>query len=347
MNSTQRKLFWAAAGITSIALTRLLTHKERRFNIDQKVCLVTGGSRGLGLEISRLLVKEGARLAICARDKSELKSAKKDLDELGASYGSEGVYAIPCDITNPEQVTNMFRLIRKRFGAVEVLINNAGVIQIAPAEEMEMQEYEEAMNLHFWAPLRLMEAVLPEMRKKKEGRIVNIASLAGKVIVPHLAPYTASKHALVGLSESLHAEMQKYNIYITTVCPGLMRTGSVRQMIHKGQHEKEHALAEVVSSQPLTPMNAKRAAEAIVTACKHGETSLIIPLQAKVLTAANGIFPGLFADAMGLLNRFLPAPGGIGNEWVRGYESETDLVPAILKSVNEKAARRNNEYNQE
>ncbi len=345
MNPTQKKLAWAAAGVASVALGRLLTHKHRSIDLHQKVTLITGGSRGLGLEIARLMVKEGARVVICARDKQELKRAKKDLDELAASHGTDGVYTVACDVTDTVQVKSMLTRIKKNFGAIEVLINNAGIIQIAPVEEMERQEYEEAMNLHFWAPYQLMEAVLPEMKKKKEGRIVNIASLAGKVIVPHLAPYTASKHALVGLSESLHAEMQKYNVYITTVCPGLMRTGSIRQMVHKGQHKKEHALAEIFASQPLTSMNAKSAAESIVSACKHGETSLILPLQAKILTAANGIFPGLFADVMGLLNRLLPAPGGIGKDRAKGYESESDKVPSSLKRVNQKAAARNNEFN--
>lgn len=344
MNDTQKKLIWTAAGVAGVALARMLTHKHRSIDLSQKVVLITGGSRGLGLEIARLMVKEGAKVAICARDKNELKKAKEDLDELASSYGTDGVYTVACDLTDNEQLQHMVGRVRKHFGAIEILINNAGVIQIAPAEEMEKKEYEEAMNIHFWAPYNLMQAVLPEMKKNREGRIVNIASLAGKVVVPHLAPYAASKHALVGLSESLHAEMQKYNIYITTVCPGLMRTGSVRQMVHKGQHRKEHGLAHILASQPLTSMDAKKAAESIVSACRHGETSLIIPLQAKAVTAANGLFPGLVADVMGLLNRILPDPGGIGQKRAKGANSKSDWVPALLEIVSDKAARRNNEF---
>ena len=344
MNSTQKKLAFTAAGIAGIAIARLLTHKYRSIDLEQKVTLITGGSRGLGLEIARLMVKEGARVAICARDKDELKQAKKDLNELAATYGGNGVYTVVCDVTDPAQVKDMLKQIKKHFGAIEILINNAGVIQIAPVEEMERKEYEEAMNLHFWAPYNLMEAVLPEMRKKREGRIVNIASFAGKVSVPHLAPYTASKHALVGLSESLHAEMQKYNIYITTVCPGLMRTGSVRQMVHKGQHKKEHSLAHILASQPLTSMDAKSAAESIVSACKNGETTLLMPLQSRILTAINALFPGLLVDVMGLVSRFLPGPGGIGKERIKGAESVSNWIPSLLTAVTEKVAQRNNQY---
>ncbi|MFP4096054.1 MAG: SDR family NAD(P)-dependent oxidoreductase [Cyclobacteriaceae bacterium] len=343
MNSSQKKLLWTIAGILGIALARTLNHQQRKIDLKNKVALVTGGSRGLGLEIARQLVKEGARVAICARDKQELKRAQQDLNEIAANRGGEGVLPIVCDVTDPEQVRSMLGRIKKRWGAVEVLINNAGIIQVAPAEEMERKEYEEAMNIHFWAPLTLMEEVLPEMRKKQEGRIVNISSLAGKVSVPHMAPYTASKHALVGLSESLHAEMQRYNIYITTVCPGLMRTGSVPQMIHKGQHRKEHDFVSLGAAQSLTSMDAHAAAKSIVSACKHGQTSLIMPLQSHVFAAANGLFPGLLADVMGLVTRFLPGPGGIGKKRAKGSESRSDRLPSFLQKNIDEPARRNNE----
>jgi len=343
MNSTHKKLIWTAAGLAGVALAKLITQQQRKFDLESKVCLVTGGSRGLGLEIARLLVKNRGRVIICARDNEELERAQHDLNEIAATYGSETVSVIRCDLSQPSQIDKMLQEITASHGAVEVLVNNAGIIQIAPAEEMEQREYEEAMNLHFWAPYHLMEAVLPQMRKQQAGRIVNIASLAGKVSVPHMAPYTASKHALVGLSETLHAEMQKYNIYITTVCPGLMRTGSVKQMIHKGQHKKEHAFAGIAASQQMTSMDAENAAQSIVSAIKNGETSLIMPLQAKVFSAMNGLFPGLLTDTMGLLNNFLPAPGGVGQQRMKGSDSRSKWVPSVLTRSTEKAASRNNE----
>jgi short-subunit dehydrogenase len=343
MKDSQKTILWTAAGIAGIMLAKLITHKKRDFKLENRLCLVTGGSRGLGLEIARLLVKEKARVAICARDQKELRRAQSDLNELAATYGGNSVNIYTCDVTQADQVKQMLKQLRKKSGTIEVLINNAGVIQIAPAEVMDRTEYEEAMNLHFWAPYTLMEAVLPDMQKNRSGRIINIASLAGKLSVPHMAPYTASKHALVGLSEALHAEMQQYNIYITTVCPGLMRTGSVPQMIHKGQHRKEHAFAAIAASQPLTSMNAEDAAVSIVEAIKKGETSLVMPLQAKILTAMNGVFPGLLTDMMGLLNRFLPEADGIGHEQIKGRNSQSAWVPSILSSVTEKAAQRNNE----
>jgi hypothetical protein len=136
--------------------------------------------------------------------------------------------------------------------------------------------------------------------------------------------------------------MQRHNIYITTVCPGLMRTGSVPQVIHKGQHQKEHDFVSLGASQPLTSMDAGQAARAIVSACKHGETSLIMPLQSQALAAANGLFPGLLADVTGLVNRLLPGPGGIGSKRARGANSQTDWLPDFLmKNINQPAQRNN------
>ena len=119
-----------------------------------------------------------------------------------------------------------------------MLINNAGVIQVGPIEHMTIADFEEAMAVHFRGPLYTMSATIPYMRRQGGGRIVNIASIGGLVAVPHLAPYSASKFALVGLSDALRAELAKNNIQITTVSPGLIRTGSAPNALFKGRHGK-------------------------------------------------------------------------------------------------------------
>src|SRR6185503_4123757 len=119
-------------------------------------------------------------------------------------------------------------------------------------------------------------AVLPEMRARREGRIVNITSIGGKISVPHLLPYSASKFALVGLSEGLRAELAKDGIVVTTICPGLMRTGSPRNATFKGQHRAEYAWFSIGDSLPVTAMSADRAARQILTACKRGEAEVVL-----------------------------------------------------------------------
>jgi short-subunit dehydrogenase len=238
----------------------------------------------------------------------------------------------------------MVRLVRDKFGSIDVLVNNAGVIQVGPFETMTLEDYEQAMDVHFWGPLYTTLAVVPGMKERGEGRIVNITSIGGKVSVPHLLPYSASKFAAVGFSQGLHAELAKDGIAVTTVCPGLMRTGSPRNATFKGQHKLEYAWFAISDSLPVTSVSAENAARQIVEACKKGQAELVISVPAKIAVIFHGLFPGITAEMMGIVNRLLPGPGGIGTKRAKGKESESPLAPSVLTTLSERAARRNNEY---
>src|SRR5262249_21748751 len=159
--------------------------------------------------------------------------------------------AVPCDVTDRKQADALVATVLARWRPIDVLVNNAGTICVGPQETMTEEDYREAMQTNFWGPLHMIEAVLPGMRQRRSGRIVNIASIGGKVSVPHLLPYSASKFALVGLSEGLRAELAKDGILVTTVCPGLMRTGSPRNATFKGQNTAEYAWFSISDSLPL------------------------------------------------------------------------------------------------
>ncbi len=328
----------AAAGVGALLAARAVTRRWREYDFKDKVVLITGGSRGLGLVLAREFAKEGARLAICARDSEELDRARADLKARGAN-----VLAVPCDVTERAQVDELVQTVEQHLGKVDVLVNNAGLIQVGPVEVMTVEDYEEAMKVHFWGPLYTMLAVLPEMRARRGGRIVNISSIGGKISVPHLVPYSASKFALVGLSEGLRAELQKDGVVVTTVCPGLMRTGSPRNATFKGQHRAEYAWFSISDALPVTSMNAERAASQIISACQRGDAEVVLSIQAQLAVKFHGLFPGLTADMLGLVNRLLPGPGGIGKRRAKGKESESALSPSVLTALNETAARNNNE----
>jgi short-subunit dehydrogenase len=332
-------LLFTALGVGALLATRAIIRSIRAYDFKGKSVLITGGSRGLGLVMARQLAKEGAKIAICARDDFELEGARLELSDL-----TEHVLAIPCDVTDRTQVLKMISLVREQYGHIDVLINNAGVIQVGPMESMQLQEYEEAMNTHFWAPLYTMLAVIPHMKERGEGRIVNISSVGGKISLPHQIPYSASKFALVGLSEGMRSELKKDNIVVTTVCPGLTRTGSPRNVIVKGKHQEEYAWFNIVDSLPFISMNAEATARRIISACKWGEAELITTLPGKFITAFHGVFPGATADLLGLVNYALPEPGGIGStDRKMGYESESKAAPSVLTRLNDKAAEQNNE----
>jgi NAD(P)-dependent dehydrogenase (short-subunit alcohol dehydrogenase family) len=207
--SNKEALVLAAAGAGAFLAGRALSRRFFGYSLRGKVVLITGVSRGLGLVMAREFASEGARIAICARRPDELEAARADLKRRGAE-----VMAIPCDVTDRAQVNELMNVVRDRFGRIDVLVNNAGVIQVGPVEVMTMEDYEEAMKTHFWGPLYATLAVLPEMRRRRAGRIVNITSIGGKISIPHLVPYSASKFALVGLSEGLRAELLKDGVRV-------------------------------------------------------------------------------------------------------------------------------------
>jgi NAD(P)-dependent dehydrogenase (short-subunit alcohol dehydrogenase family) len=336
-NRVNNKLLLTALGAGAFFAARSLLRQINPYSFRDRVVLITGGSRGLGLLIARELAREGARLAICARDQGELQKAQEEL-----SLHTE-VIGIPCDITDRQQVEAFVQAAQHHFGQIDVLINNAGTINVGPMDVMTIEDYEQAMRVHFWGPLYAVLAVLPEMRRRGAGRIVNISSIGGKISVPHLLPYSASKFALVGLSEGLRAELSQDGIVVTTICPGLMRTGSPRNANFKGRHEAEYAWFKISDSLPLTSINARRAARQVIEAARRGDAEVVLTIQAKAAALFHGIFPGLTADLLGLVNQLLPDAGGIGPAREKGRESESAWSRSWLTALTDRAAEENNQ----
>jgi NAD(P)-dependent dehydrogenase (short-subunit alcohol dehydrogenase family) len=242
------------------------------------------------------------------------------------------------------EVEELMQRVRSHFGRLDVLINNAGIIAVGPLETMTHQDFADALAVHFWGPLHAILAVLPEMRGRQEGRIVNIASIGGKVSVPHLIPYGASKFALVGLSEGLRTELAKDGILVTTVCPGLMRTGSPRHAAFKGQHRAEYAWFSVSDALPGLSMSAERAARQIIRALRRGDAEVVLSLPAKAVSLLHGVAPSLTSGLLTIADRLLPRAGGpAGKDAVKGEASESWVSPSRLTVLSERAAER---YNQ-
>jgi short-subunit dehydrogenase len=181
------------------------------------------------------------------------------------------------------------------------------------------------------------------MRERGEGRIVNISSIGGKIAVPHLAPYCASKFALAGLSSAMHSELAKDGIHVTTVYPGLMRTGSHINALFKGQHRKEFALFSLANGLPVTSVSAENAARQIVAATARGDAELVISPQAKAAVKINALLPNFTSLMLAATNRLLPENGGIGRGYATGLQSQSAISPSILTALVDAASERNNE----
>jgi NAD(P)-dependent dehydrogenase (short-subunit alcohol dehydrogenase family) len=332
-----RQFAWLAGGVAAVAAGVLRRH--RRVDFHGASVVITGGSRGLGLVVARQLAAEGARLTLVARDIDELERARIDLEGRGAS-----VATAVCDVRNRAQVERAIAQIASERGGIDVLVNDAGIIQVGPFEHMTVEDFENAMATHFWGPLYATLAAIPHLRQSRVARIVNISSIGGKIAVPHLLPYSASKFALAGLSNGLHAELASDGICVTTVCPGLMRTGSTYNATFKGKHRQEFAWFHVAGSLPGLSMDAARAARQIVEAARRGRAELVLTLPAKAAVLMSVVCPETTQALLALTNRLLPAASLEGGTEVRsGWQSVSRVAPSFVTRSGDRATRENNE----
>ncbi|MDQ6637072.1 MAG: SDR family NAD(P)-dependent oxidoreductase [Candidatus Dormibacteraeota bacterium] len=263
------------------------------------------------------------RVAICARDLDQLGRAHELLSTEGVQ-----VVALPCDVSDQQQVEHLIQQVEERLGAVDLLVNNAGVIHVGPQAALTEADYREALDIMFWGVLRPTLAVLPGMRRRHAGHIVNITSIGGKISVPHLSAYSTAKFAAAGFSEGLHAELAHEGIAVTTVVPGLMRTGS--HLNAKFKADADYPLFALGASLPGISMDAERAARQIVAAARRGAAEVILSLPAKMAVRVNGVAPAAVSRAFALVARVLPAAPAQASPASSGRELEQRKPNAAL-----------------
>ena len=332
----------AALGAAATVATAAAVNRRRAERLRGKTVVITGSSRGLGLALAEEFGRQGARIVLTARDPGELSRALQLLLEIEAVAGPQDTLVIPADLRKQEDAENLIQRVTDSWGPVDVLVNNAGIITVGPAENQSMQEFRDVMEANFFTGLNCTLSVLPAMLKRKTGTIVNITSIGGKVAVPHLLPYTASKFAAVGFSEGLHAEMRSKGVHVLTVCPGLMRTGSHVNALFTGNAEREYRWFSLGATMPGVSASARSAARRIVRAVLSRETEIFITPQAELAGRLAAVSPGVTAMAMSLVNRILPDPVEESVHPRRGAEVR-EREPALAGVVGWNAARRYNE----
>ncbi len=342
MTKNTRNLLLLAASIFAV---RAFIQQRREADLGGQVVLITGGSRGLGLALSHELGKHGCRLALCARDAEELARARKDLEAQGYE-----VFTSVCDLTDTAQITRTIADVTAHYGQIDILVNNAGVIEVGPVQNMQRRDFEDAMNVDFWGGLDMMLHVLPQMQARRSGRIVNITSIGGKVAFPHLLPYAAAKFAATGLSEGLHSELARDGITVTTIVPGLLRTGSYLNALFKGNKTGEFAWFSIGDNLPGGSMSAERAAREIAAATRRGDAERILSVPVSLLSRAQGLAPNTTSRLLTLINNaVLPPPsdksGSDTSSPGKAADPSVPLHPAFdaMTTLGHSAANRLNE----
>lgn len=329
---------FALAGGALFAASRI-KRAARRMDFHGASAVITGGSRGLGLELARALAREGARLSLLSRNAGKLETARQELAGMGAD-----VLVYSCDIKDPENVAGAVDFVMGARGGIDVLINNAGVISVGAFENTDLKDFQDSLAIHALGPVNMIKAVLPHMKKQGAGRIANISSIGGLVGVPHMSSYSAGKFALAGLSDAIRAELAQYGIRVTTVCPGLIRTGAHVNAYFKGDHKKEYAWFSALEGFPILSISSRRAAQRIIKACRYGQARLILTPSARFLNMMDALTPELSADFFDLFAKLLPAAGGpSGNEALIGWESRQNGGLSRFAAIADNQIERNNE----
>ncbi len=211
--------------------------------LNEKIAVVTGGTKGIGRAIAESLLKAGANVFICARDKAELKRALKELSVLGKANGEV------CDVRSESQVEMMLKECERVFGGVDVLVNNAGIGIIGKTvEKMSAAEFEQTLQTNLFGVFYCCHHAIPMLKKRGGGYIINISSLAGQNAHPKMAAYNASKFGLNGFTEALMQEVRADNIKVTAICPGSVNTffGGDKPSADKAWQIQPEDIAQVV-----------------------------------------------------------------------------------------------------
>jgi len=325
----KKKPGWFVLGAAAAAGAFVVRMLRGRHLLRGKQVLITGGSRGLGLELARVCLAKGARVALLGRDADTLASAREEL--------GDGALTFACDVADRGAVRATVDSIVERAGDIDVVIHCAGQIQVGPYKSMTPGDFKSELDTHLFGAIHVVDAVLPSMREREKGHIVLISSVGGLVAVPHLLPYSASKFALAGYGEGLRAELANDGISVTTVYPGLMRTGSPRHADFKGRHEREYAWFKVMDSLPFVSMSVSRAARCIVRALERGQATLVMVPFGRLLLSLKAWFPGATAALLSGFNRALPRGSDTGTASHKGMESESAATRSPLTLLTRRA----------
>lgn len=268
--------------------------------------VVTGGSRGLGLLIAAELLSHGCAVTIAARDAEELDRAAALLHN---RHDGARVRTAVCDVRNTDEVTGLLDGAAAAFGGVDIVIANAGVIQVGPASTVGEDGFRDAMDTIFGGALHTSLAALPHLRRSPSGgRLALIGSVGGLFAVPHLVPYSCAKSAVAALAEGLHAEEGGRGVSVTAVHPGLMRTGSHLHAEFGGRQEQEFAWFSALAGTPVVSMDAGRAAARIVRGVRRRRPRIVLTPAAKAADVFHGLAPVTTTRLSGALARALPDP---------------------------------------
>jgi 3-oxoacyl-[acyl-carrier protein] reductase len=235
--------------------------------LKDKIVLVTGGSKGLGKEIAMKLASEGSNVIICARNEEKLSRVSNEIKQTG---GKCSYYV--ADVEKENEVISLIDNIMKKFGRIDVLINNAGYgTEVKPIEETSQEDLLKCFETNVYSIFYFLKHLVPEMKRQDQGTIINISSMAGKRGVPNLSAYSASKFAVIGLTQSVAKEVKGTGVYCISVCPGGINTEMREKAFGSEDADKQQSpefVANVIKGILLEKIKVPHGGDIVI---RHGE----------------------------------------------------------------------------
>ena len=260
-----------------------------------KSVLITGASSGIGHDVALAFGEQGARVAVMARRRAQLDELARKIDKAGGK-----ALALDCDVTDRARVFSAVDQVKESFGKIDILINSAGLLITDPVEQMRPEDLEKMMAVNLFGAVNAIQAVLPLMRQAKAGNIVNISSLAGRRGMSPLGGYSATKFALVGLTEALRVELFNSGIKVSLVMPGVIDTPMAHGAL---KHDSLKGMPAMMA------MPARWVTWAVLAAAAFGLTEVDVPPGAAVVEKLASLFPGVTDAILSVGTRMMQGAG--------------------------------------
>jgi len=242
------------------------------YNFKDQVVIVTGASSGIGESTARLFSQKGARVVLASRNKIKLDALASELNL---------AFPVPTDVTREQDLRNLVGQTLQKFGRIDILINNAGLLLYKPMIESSLDEIRKIMEVNYFGAVACAQAVIPTMKQQKSGVIVNISSIAGRVGFPNLGYYCASKFALTGFSETLRQELKPLGILVTTIGPGTVYTPMTARIVDESRKKGKRTI----------PVSPEYIAQRILRSIEKREIEVLVPMTSKLIYVLHFFFP--------------------------------------------------------
>ena len=251
--------------------------------------LITGASQGIGKATALLFANKGYDLVLAARQSDRLEAAGEEIKNLGRQ-----ALTVPTDVRDPQQVKTLVDKALEHYGAIDVLINNAGIYASGSIENFSLDDWHQLIDLNLWGYIHTINALLPHMIERGTGTIVNLSSIGGKVPVPYLAPYNTTKFAVTGLTEAMHSELKPKGIHVCGIYPNLINSNFMERALFRGKDAEDAGARrkqlEQVLSVPVVE-KPEDVAKAIWEGVKHQRAEVMVG-SANMSKAAYDLIPG-------------------------------------------------------